>query len=376
LVSAVANAAVPVATYTFNNTLAAVEAGAPALVSVDPLGLNQFEMASVNGVNQPVFHWDGSGDNPLNNAGLKLDTTGLVDYENYSVEMVFEFLERAQFGGGWRRIMDTQNRQSDNGFYVEPGNRLQVYSVVTGSTLFMTPGFHHVLLTNFVVGGTREVKAYLDSGLELTSSTDQLNLDNSNNPGHLLQFFLDNTAGPAELEYADGRIAYLRIYNGVVAYSADFDADGDVDGADFLTWQRGEGLVGAATHAQGDADGDLAVLGSDLNVWRTQFGQGLPVQSVPEPASPGILVVGVAVVSVARGTGRKYFATGIQATGCWAAGRTPPICFSWLIFGTHWKSTPPRRAAFWKEKGCLSEMLSRRSTRGVRPGTFRPRTIE
>ena len=65
--------------------------------------------------------------------------------------MTFEFTQAAAFGGGWRRIVDTQNRQSDNGFYVDPGNRLQVYPVVTGSTIFTTPGFHDVVLTNFVV---------------------------------------------------------------------------------------------------------------------------------------------------------------------------------------------------------------------------------
>ena len=36
--------------------------------------------------------------------------------------------------------------------------------------------------------------------------------------------------------------------------SADFDADGDVDGADFLTWQRGFGV--GTTKVQGDANAD------------------------------------------------------------------------------------------------------------------------
>ena len=205
-----------VATYQFNNTLAANEAGKPALVSVDPLGLNQFETAMVDGNSQRVFHWNGNGNPATEQAGLSLDATGLVQYENYSVEMTFEFLEASQFGNGWRRIIDTQNRQSDNGFYVEPGNRLQVYPVVTGNTIFTTPSFHHVFLTNYVNGGTREVKAYLDGNLELTSNTDQLNLDQPDNPGHLLNFFLDNVVSNAPNEYADGRIGFLRIYDGIV----------------------------------------------------------------------------------------------------------------------------------------------------------------
>jgi hypothetical protein len=211
-----ASAATLVASYGFNNTLAADQPGVPNLISVDPLGLNGFETATVNGTAQRVFHWQGNAIPPSQQAGLTLDTTGLVQYENYSVELEFEFLQPAQAGGGWRRIIDTQNRQSDAGFYVDPGNRLQVYPVVTGSTLFTTPGFHDVVLTNFVTGSQREVKAYLDGVLQLQSNTDQLNLDNPNNPGHILSLFLDNVAGPAENEFADGRIASFRLYDGII----------------------------------------------------------------------------------------------------------------------------------------------------------------
>lgn len=210
-----ANAATLVASYGFDDTLAASQAGAPSLVSVDPLGLNHFETATVHGQTQRVFAWSGSGSSSTLNAGLQLDATGLVAYNNYSISMTFEFQTLPQFGGGWRRVVDTQNRQSDNGFYVDPGQHLQVYPVVTGSGFFTTGKFHDVVLSNFVVNGVREVKAYLDGNLELTSNTDQLNLDNANNPGHLLSFFLDNLASNAQQEFANGRIASLALYDGV-----------------------------------------------------------------------------------------------------------------------------------------------------------------
>lgn len=209
------SAATAVATYNFDGSLAAAEAGAPALVAIDPLGQNGFETAVVFGSSQTVYRWSGSGTDSALNAGLMLDATGLTSYDNYSIELVFEFSELAQAGGGWRRIVDTQNRVSDNGFYVDPDNFLQVFPVVTGSTVFTTPGFHSVVLSNYVVNGTREVKAYLDSSLQLSSDTDQLNLDNANNPGHLLHFFVDNFI-VAPNEYANGRIAYMRIYDGVL----------------------------------------------------------------------------------------------------------------------------------------------------------------
>ena len=71
--------------------------------------------------------------------------------------------------------------------------------------------------------------------------------------------------------------------------SADFDMDGDVDGEDFLRWQRGYGINdGSAQPGDGDANGDGNVDGADLGVWQSSYGRG-PLTaasvSVPEPAA-------------------------------------------------------------------------------------------
>jgi len=64
----------------------------------------------------------------------------------------------------------------------------------------------------------------------------------------------------------------------IVSNSADFDGDGDVDGRDFLTWQRGFGLQSPnGTKADGDADSDADVDGNDLGVWQAQFGTPAPL---------------------------------------------------------------------------------------------------
>lgn len=56
------------------------------------------------------------------------------------------------------------------------------------------------------------------------------------------------------------------------APSADFDADGDVDGRDFLDWQRGYGIAAPnATQGDGDADHDLSVDALDLAFWQSQY---------------------------------------------------------------------------------------------------------
>jgi predicted outer membrane repeat protein len=59
--------------------------------------------------------------------------------------------------------------------------------------------------------------------------------------------------------------------NDVLA-SADFDGDGDVDGRDFLTWQRGYGLTNQTHNDNGDANFDGVVDGADLAVWQLQYG--------------------------------------------------------------------------------------------------------
>jgi hypothetical protein len=57
------------------------------------------------------------------------------------------------------------------------------------------------------------------------------------------------------------------------ATPGDFDADDDVDGADFLAWQRGLGTPALkAGAAQGDADGDRDVDAADLGLWASNFG--------------------------------------------------------------------------------------------------------
>jgi hypothetical protein len=86
--------------------------------------------------------------------------------------------------------------------------------------------------------------------------------------------------------------------NTVVAFtataipSADFDEDGDADGADFLSWQRGLGKTVGATLAQGDADRDGDVDGADLGQWESEAAAEVVATPVPEPAAAALLACG------------------------------------------------------------------------------------
>jgi hypothetical protein len=68
----------------------------------------------------------------------------------------------------------------------------------------------------------------------------------------------------------------------VAAPDGDFDNDGDVDGRDFLLWQRGQS--------------DVPLSASDLANWQAQYGSGplTSVTSVPEPNSLALLSLAVA----------------------------------------------------------------------------------
>ena len=87
----------------------------------------------------------------------------------------------------------------------------------------------------------------------------------------------------------------------VVAPSdADFNSDGDVDGDDFLKWQRGFGT--GTTFAEGDADFDGDVDGSDLSIWSFLYsGNIAPVAAVsaaiPEPTSCSLALACFVIIS-------------------------------------------------------------------------------
>jgi len=85
---------------------------------------------------------------------------------------------------------------------------------------------------------------------------------------------------------------------------ADADADGDVDGHDFLSWQIGSGNLNAQGPVDGDFNFDGRTDGDDLAIWQNQFGSGSDAsptqQSVPEPSSAAL-----AIATLARSL-RKY----------------------------------------------------------------------
>ena len=78
----------------------------------------------------------------------------------------------------------------------------------------------------------------------------------------------------------------------------DFDEDGDSDVRDLAEWRTGFGLAGSAIHMDGDADGDFDVDGADFLIWQRQVGQGtvsaFSMAAMPEPGAGTLTLVSLA----------------------------------------------------------------------------------
>lgn len=81
--------------------------------------------------------------------------------------------------------------------------------------------------------------------------------------------------------YVDFAFTALTLDGAAVVLPGDFDLDGDVDGEDFLTWQRGASPGG--------------VTSADLTTWQANFGSLVQLtnasSAVPEPSTLALLAV-------------------------------------------------------------------------------------
>jgi GH25 family lysozyme M1 (1,4-beta-N-acetylmuramidase) len=109
-------------------------------------------------------------------------------------------------------------------------------------------------------------------------------------------------SGAVDLDVFEGTIDELYEFVAVPqSPTADFDNDGDVDGRDFLRWQRGFGITSGATRAQGDANYNGAVTALDLAVWQNSYSAPLAaVTAIPEPGSSLLVAVCLAAILPTR----------------------------------------------------------------------------
>lgn len=288
--AAAANAQNLVASYFFENTFASSTPGAPDLMPLDPLGLSGFDEETVFGTLRSIYKVNGDALPTMNQAGLVLQTEGLVPPDNYSAELVFKFLQREY---GWRLILDSHNRLSDSAFYAEPGNRLQVYPVATGIDGTILNGeYHHVVLTVAPHEGfSSSVTAYLDGIKQFEVDTNIMDLSNA--PLGALHLFADNVESGGQGEFSDANIAVLRMYDGALppeqvaqlasmflgsSCPCDLNQDGFVDDSDFVLFVGAYNILDCADPAMPagcptDFNGDSLVDDADFVIFVAAYNE-------------------------------------------------------------------------------------------------------
>jgi hypothetical protein len=102
----------------------------------------------------------------------------------------------------------------------------------------------------------------------------------------------------ADGQIMDGIVVIGSLPNALLA--GDFDADGDVDGRDFLIWQRGYGQLAVPAGTGTDGNGDGIVDGNDLAIWQTNYDGRLSTSSVPEPTASVLVALSLVIGSICR----------------------------------------------------------------------------
>ena len=171
-----------------------------------------FVTDTVFGSAQTVYQFNGNR-TPSEQSGLVVSTQGLLTTPSaFTVDYIFKFNEDT---GSWKTILGVSNRSSDDAFYVHPGNSLQVYPVVTGSSIFTFGEYHRVSIAN---DGLGQLTSYLDGVLQFSINSAVLNFETYSvaNPTNLMHFFIDNDQAGGQGEYARGSVAQIRLYDGVL----------------------------------------------------------------------------------------------------------------------------------------------------------------
>ena len=99
--------------------------------------------------------------------------------------------------------------------------------------------------------------------------------------------------------------------NFLVVLAGDYNGDGAVDAADYVTWRETDGQsVAAGTGADGDRNG--LVDSNDYAVWRSHFGQSVAgagsalAAAVPEAGTLSLLLIGGCLLGGRRTTLRAW----------------------------------------------------------------------
>ena len=140
------------------------------------------------------------------NQGLNL-SSALSNSGDYSILMDFSFSSLT----GFRKILDFQNRASDNGLYNLNGS-LDFFPTASGGSVFSPDVSARVVLTRDL--GTNTVRGYVNGAPQITF-TDSSSLAVFGAANNIIRFFEDDFA-TGQAEASAGRATEIQIYNGAL----------------------------------------------------------------------------------------------------------------------------------------------------------------
>jgi T5SS/PEP-CTERM-associated repeat protein len=249
-------------------------------------------------------HWMNRGNLLIGNAGQ--GTVTVTEGAIVTVQGLLTLGAQGRLGGN-----GTLEANILNHGIVSPGNLLGSLSITGNYTqatdgqllieLFDVNQFDKLVVSHSAsLSGILEIELETGSALQLHDSFDVL--DWGSISGSFSTIFLPTLDGAlqwnlAEL-YLTGKISVVQA--GSFTPPGDFDADGDVDGADFVIWQTHFPTESGAQLSTGDADGDGDVDGADFVAWQTHFptAPGSSIVSVSEPSALMLALLAFAVISV------------------------------------------------------------------------------
>jgi subtilisin family serine protease len=102
------------------------------------------------------------------------------------------------------------------------------------------------------------------------------------------EFGINSVTGAAQIgEVEDYALPYSPpVTTAIAGFAGDFGGNQQVDGFDFLAWQRGAGGT-SMSHAQGDANFDGDVDADDFATWESEYGKGDRPPAVAAPPITG-----------------------------------------------------------------------------------------
>ncbi|MBA3482112.1 MAG: hypothetical protein H0T51_09890 [Pirellulales bacterium] len=228
-----------------------------------------------------------TGDDIINTGIIRGSGTMYVEkLENAGRVNVGDSIGVLHIGEGGRYVQPASGTLAIEAAGFRPGSRYDQLKVTLGATLDGT------LSVDFINGYLPATGTRFDVLTAASISGQFAALDLSAPEGRFVE---------GRLLYATDRVTLEILASG---FTADFDQDGDVDGADLTRWK--EGFARSHRREQGDSDGDQDVDGADLLAWQRQLGSvsaDATAAAVPEPRA--FLLFIIALAGFRRTAGRK-----------------------------------------------------------------------